>query len=208
MTTNIGHILDLELSYLHKLFFTFPHSCMALPQNDPPSVVLVPPNQTSLLLGSRFRSLNESPYDFSTNLTAGVVARQFTYRMLYWSSSFFTHNLTNIEILLRFQNDDRNTDPNLSPYTYVAYMQPWTQITTFDGHEGNYNSFMNDPLPGSYAAYLQASLNDLRKYESNLAHFPVTVMEDIPSPPKYVSTLPEGLLFGLWTMSLKKRFLF
>ena len=175
MTTNIGHILDLELSYLHKLFFTFPHSCMALPQNDPPSVVLVPPNQTSLLLGSRFRSLNESPYDFSTNLTAGVVARQFTYRMLYWSSSFFTHNLTNIEILLRFQNDDRNTDPNLSPYTYVAYMQPWTQITTFDGHEGNYNSFMNDPLPGSYAAYLQASLNDLRKYESNLAHFPVTV---------------------------------
>jgi len=148
---------------------------MALPQNDPPSVILVPPNQTSLLLGSRFRSLNESPYDFSTNLTAGVVARQFTYRMLYWSSSFFTHNLTNIEILLRFQNDDRNTDPNLSPYTYVAYMQPWTQITTFDGHEGNYNSFMNEPLPGSYAAYLQASLNDLRKYESNLAHFPVTV---------------------------------
>lgn len=148
---------------------------MALPQNDPPSVVLVPPNQTSLLLGSRFRALNESPYDFSTNLTAGVVARQFTYRMLYWSSSFFTHNLTNIEILLRFQNDDRNTDPSVSPYTYVAYMQPWTQITSFDGHEGNYNSFFNEPLPGSYAAYLQASLNDLRRYESNLAHFPVTV---------------------------------
>lgn len=142
---------------------------------DPPPVVIVPPNQSSLFLDSRFRTLNDSPYDFSTPLTAGLTARQLAYRNLYWSAPFFTHNLDNIEILLRFLGDDRKLDGNYNPYTYVAYMQPWIQTISFDGHDGNYTSFMQDPLPGSYAHYLQTSLNDLRRRESNLAAYKVTV---------------------------------
>ena len=151
---------------------------MSIQQADPNPVVQIPPNQSLLLLDSRFRALNESPYDFTSTLSAGLVAKQISYKRLFWSSPFFTHNVNNCEILIRFMNDDRNVDPTVNPYTYVAYMQPWVQIISFDGNDAPSAlgpSFMDDPKVGSYAHYLQTSLNDLRKYESNLAHYPVTV---------------------------------
>lgn len=129
----------------------------------PPSVVSIPPNKSLLLVDSRYRTLEDTPYDINVNLTSALTARKLYYQTLSWSSPFFTHNLTNNEIRVQFKNDD------LPNRIYVTYMMPWTMIKEYASPTSA------EIEPGSYGAYLYSSLNDLRLHYANLQYPDITV---------------------------------
>lgn len=128
-------------------------------------VITVPPNKSLLLVDSRYRNLDDTPYNLTVQLTAGLTGRRLTYQTLSWSSPFFTHNLTNNKIRLQFLRSDLGPE-----IVYVTYMMPWTITKQFANPDGSTNI-----APGSYAAYLTASLNDLRLEVNNLAPTPLMV---------------------------------
>ena len=138
--------------------------------HDATPTISVPANTSMLIIDSRFRNLADTPYDMSVQLVQALVARKMFYQILSWSSPFFTHNLTNNEIRLQLEFDDKPGS------VYVTYMMPWVMIKEFDGnlYEGGIYDDV-PPQPGSYAAYLATSLNDLRPLDQNLARAGITV---------------------------------
>lgn len=134
-----------------------------------PSIISIPPDRSTLLLDSRFRSQYDTPGNFGSFLNHGVVAKELQYNSLFWNFPIFTHNLGSNEIFFRVQNNDAGDNQ-----VFAAYIRPWVSFTQFDGNVGGGGGF-NTPLVGSYAYEVALALNDSRKIESNAVAFPITI---------------------------------
>lgn len=125
-------------------------------------VVTVPANKSLMLVDSRYRNIEDTPYDVNVTLSSALTARRLYYQTLSWSSPFFTHNLTNNEIRIQFRDDD---NPGR---VYVAYMMPWTMTKEYSGSTAELE-------PGSYGMFLYETLTDLRREGVNLMRHEVKV---------------------------------
>lgn len=134
-----------------------------------PSIISIPPNESTLLLDSRFRRQYDTVGDFTGYLNSGVVAKELQYSSLFWSFPIFTHNLGNNEIFFRVQGNALGDNQ-----VFAAYIRPWTTFTEFDGNSGGGGGF-NTPLVGSYGYELALALNDSRRKESNAVAYGITV---------------------------------
>ena len=134
-----------------------------------PSVVVIPPNSSSLLLDSRYRGVGQYPTNFSSYLTSGLVAKQLKYKNLQWSMPLFTHTTLNNEIRFVVENDD------LGQIEYCVYAMTWTIFKQFDGNPPG--GGFNPPQTASYAKDIETAFNtDVREVATNLVlAAPITV---------------------------------
>jgi hypothetical protein len=154
--------------------------------NETPAIVGLPPNQSLLLMDSRFRNPDDTPYNFSSFLTSALVAKEVYYKTLAWSQPFFTHNLLNNEIRFKLANDDAGD------VTYVAYVKPWTIFKEYDGNPPP--AFFAPPVNGSYAADVTDALADARVITNNMVPANPTVNSGHTVTPSFLFSPSKGFV--------------
>lgn len=144
------------------------------------SIISVPPNQSCLLLDSRYRGKEDYPGNFKSYLSAGIVAKELEYVNLQWTTPLFTHTVLNNEIRYQVEGDDRGD------VVYVSYALPWVTFKLFDGND--VGGGFKPPQPGSYAKDIEVAFNtDVRLLTSNFVA--------LDNPAIYVDGLPITWFF-------------
>jgi len=136
-------------------------------------VIDLPPSISGLLVDSKGRGQNESPYSFTATFSSAIKGDIITYSAFKWCQPIYAH--TGETCALYFDlfkptsiyapnvglwypaNDTLGTPDYLNSH-YVIYHKPYTAYTKFDGNEDNGMPYQ-PPQAGSYAADVECALN-------------------------------------------------
>lgn len=144
-------------------------------------VVDLPPSSSGLLVDSKGRKTNESPYSFTANFTSAIRGDLITYSAFQWCQPIYAHTGVSAAFYFDLFLPDSiyapdsgswypatdNDDDFLNSH-YVVYHKPYCCYTNFDGNENNGMPYQ-PPQVGSYASDLEVALNtDVRLSTNNL----------------------------------------
>ena len=158
-------------------------------------VIDLPANQSGLLIDSKGRQPNESPYHFQATLSTAVSCDAITYTALNWTQSIYSHTGESAAFmfdLLQTENPLDGTPTNhwypgysnggdyLNTH-YVCYHKPYQFYSEFDGNEdATSGGPYKEPQPGSYAYDVETALNtDVRVTNNNLIPINNTTLETL-----------------------------
>lgn len=127
-----------------------------------PSVRTLPANRSYVFADSVYAEEGgdrRNPYDFTCNLSGGLVGKEIIYSTIYWNQPIFSHNRLNNE--LRFQIN------GVTSTTYIIYVTPFLMFNQYDGNPVG-TSYLT-PQTYSYASNVELALNgDVRTYPNNV----------------------------------------
>lgn len=143
----------------------------------------LPPSSSGLLVDSKGRGQNESPYDFTATFSSAIKGSQITYSKFSWCQPLYAHTGVSCALLFDlFLPDDYAADPTVGKWYpgfannedylnthYVIYHHPYMSFEQFDGNESSGMPYQQ-PKAGSYAADVEEALNngDIRITTNNL----------------------------------------
>ena len=152
----------------------------------------LPPSQSGLLVDSRGRAANESPYDFMATFTSAIKGSQITYSKFDWCQPLYSHTGVSCAFMFDlFKPDNYSENPLIGSWYpavdysndtlnvhYVVYHKPYCAYEKFDGNDADGIPYQT-PTVGSYASDVETALNtDVRITENNL--IPVDLSDEFP----------------------------
>lgn len=154
-------------------------------------VIDLPPSSSGLLVDSKGRNANESPYSFTATLSSAVRGDQITYSAFQWCQPLYSHTGVTCAFYFDLFHPSTIYEPSVGHWYpgyangedylnehYVIYHKPYTAYTQYDGNEDSGMPFQ-PPQPGSYASDMEVALNtDVRELSNNL--IPVDLTEVFP----------------------------
>jgi len=150
-------------------------------------IIVFDSNRVPLILDSKYRFSNFTPYQFTTALNSNVAVSEMYYSKLYWNQPFFSHNALSSELIFQIKYEDGTISP-----LYVTYAAPFMMYGQYDGNADN--TFFEAPQPGSYAFMMESGLNyDVRYYNTNMT--PITEGADTGRIYSTFSNLPVQMRF-------------
>lgn len=162
----------------------------------------LPPSSSGLLVDSRGRGSNETPYDFIVNFSSAIRGSQITYSKFHWSQPLYAHTGVSCAFMFDLFKPDDITDPTVGKWYpgfvnnedylnehFVIYHKPYCSYTTFDGNEEDGIPFQT-PKAGSYASDVETALNtDVRVTSNNLIPYSLdNIFPDIQFRFRYSSS--------------------
>jgi hypothetical protein len=157
-------------------------------------VINLPSSYSGLLIDSKGRRSNDTPYKFTTGLAAGVSCDSLTYKNLQWCQAIYSHTGESSAFMFDIlQTEDPITgtatnkwypayenDEDYLNCHYVIYHKPYQFYSKFDGNEeGTTGGPYASPKVGSYAYDVETALiSDIRITNNNLIPVNNSSLED------------------------------
>lgn len=144
-------------------------------------VIDIPASESGILIDSKGRNANESPYHFTATFSSAITSDIITYSKFQWCQPIYAHTGASAALYFDIYVPDNYLDPygpgkwypgfDTGDYVnrhFVVYHKPYTAYRSFDGNEDAGTSF-ELPTVGSYARDIQTAMNeDVRITDNNL----------------------------------------